>query len=114
MAEGDPPVSNWIILEPGVPKRLHFFAHGRVQRQIRDAITGVEKMVDSLYFNVDFEDGKPVSKSYSVVSQRLAAELAPYLPGKRYEHFAFTIVKGAPGMVAPRVLSVEPWSAPRS
>ena len=109
MAAQPPPISNWVVLVPGREKRLHFSDHRIVERAITDPWTHQPKVVQSILFWVDFEDGNPVSKSFSVISQRLAGELTPYLENKRYVHFAFRFYKEAPGTVAPRLARAEPW-----
>uniref|UniRef100_A0A6H2A6E1 Uncharacterized protein n=1 Tax=viral metagenome TaxID=1070528 RepID=A0A6H2A6E1_9ZZZZ len=104
------PISNWVLLPPGVKKVLHLTDHRVVDRVITVPETGREKSVQSLEFDVDFEDGIAVSKSFSVVSQKLAAELNPYLLGDRYKHFGFTFLKPSPGRIPPRLVLVEPWT----
>lgn len=102
------PMANWVVLTPGVPVRLHFKDHRFVERVITDAIFGVPKRVRTLMFLVDEEGGRPVEKSFSVVSGKLADDLSGYLEGARYRAYRFTIVKDAPGTVAPRILEVTP------
>jgi len=100
---------NWVVLKPGVPVKLHFKAAKPVSRVITDPVFGVAKTVSSLMFLVDEEDGRPVEKSFSVVSQKLAEELSGYLEGERYKAYRFTFIKDAPGTVPPRISSVEPY-----
>lgn len=107
---GESPISNWVVLEPGIPRQLHFADHRIVERRITDPISSREKTVQSLQFDVDWMDGSPVDKTFSVVSQRLAGELGPWLAGKAYRARLFTIVKEAAGTVAPRLSRVEPWT----
>jgi len=106
--EEAPPIENWVKLEPGVPKRLHFTDHAVTTRRLTDPVLGIPKDVRSLIFLVDRVDGRPVSMMFSVVSERLAGELSAYLPDKRYRNYEFTLIKDAPGMVAPRILVVSP------
>jgi len=101
-------IENWVKLEPGVPKTLHFVDHKILTRVITDPIFKRPKRVQSIVFLVDREDGMPVEKSFSVVSERLANELKAYLEGKRYVRYEFTFIKDAPGPVAPRILRVTP------
>jgi len=113
LAEGESPISSWIQLRPGVPQKLHFVSHAHVSKLIRDPILGVDKTVPSIVFLVDFQNGKRVEKNFSVVSQRLAAELSPYLVGRKYEDLLLTVVKPAGRMAAPRLSRTEPWIPPR-
>jgi len=99
---------NWVILKPGVPKTLHFAAYKLVSRVITDPVFGVSKSVSSLMFLVDEEDGAKVSKSFSVVSQKLGEELRGYLEGDRFKAYRFTFIKDAPGTVPPRITGIVP------
>jgi len=101
-------VENWVVLSPGVPKRLHFTEHKVADRVITDPIFGRPKTVSSLLFLVDEEDGRAVNKTFSVVSEKLVGDLSGYLEGNRYRAYRFTIVKDAPGTVPPRILEVTP------
>jgi len=104
-----PVIENWIKLVPGVPKRLHFVNHVVEVRRIMDPVLKAAKDVQGLIFAVDREDGRPVSKTFSVLSERLAGELAGWLEGRRYLAYEFTFIKDAPGFVPPRLLAVEPY-----
>jgi len=102
------PISNWVKLTPGVPTRLHFTNHAIVKVPITDPLTKFTKTVESLQMLVDREGGSPVSKTFSVLSERLAGELGPYLPDKRYAKFEFVIVKDGPGPTPPRIAQAIP------
>ena len=101
-------LENWVKLEPCKPKRLHFADHAIVERVITDPILKRPKKVRSLVFLVDEEDGRPVEKSFSVVSEKLFQELSAYLPGKRYTRYVFVIHKPAHKYAAPHVVAVIP------
>ena len=102
------PIQNWVILSPGVERRLRFSDHRIVTKSITDPVSRGPKTVEALEFTVTMDDGAPVSRSFSVVSQRLAGELGPYLVDRRYRYFEFTFVKDAPGAVAPRLVRAVP------
>lgn len=102
------PITNFVMLSPGVEKILHFSDHKIEPRVITDPFTKQPKKVESLVFTVDQEDGRAVSRSYSILSQKHAAEFSGYLEGNRYRDYVFTIVKDAPGTVPPRIVSVRP------
>lgn len=102
------PIENWITLKPGVPVTLHFSDHAIVKRQITDPVRHVGATRESLMMYVDEKDGSKVDMVFSVLSQKLAAELSGYLPGKAYTRYRFTIIKDAAGFVAPRLVRVSP------
>jgi hypothetical protein len=66
------------------------------------------KTVRTLTMFVDEEDGVKCDKVLSVVQEKLAAALAPYLPGKRYVNFTFTILRQGTGFRSEFVVGVEP------
>ena len=68
---------NFLALEEGVPTRMHFSDLYRVQREIIDRELGVTKMVDSRVFFVDRLEGRPAGRTFSVLSQKLMAQLEP-------------------------------------
>lgn len=105
----EPLIENWVKLKPGIPKRLHFVNHAVESRRILDPVMKTSKDISSLVFAVDREDGLAVTKSFSVVSEKLAGDLAGWVEGKRYVAHEFTLIKDAPGFVPPRILSVEPY-----
>ncbi len=100
---------NYVELKEEIPKRLHFTDHYWVDRMIWDKDLGKEKMVRSLVFAVDTEDGEPSLKTFSVLSTKLAALLAPYLPDSRFRDFDITITAHGSGFM--RFFTVE--AAPR-
>jgi len=102
------PISNYIVLAPGVRVKLHFKDHQTLKRVITDPIRKVSVERESLMMYVDKENGNSVDKVYSILSQKHAAEFAGYLPGKRYMDYEFVIVKDAAGTVPPRIESVVP------
>lgn len=92
-------LANYVELQPGVPKRLHFTSHGLVTRDLLDPLLGRPKPVTSLLFTVDREDGVAVAKTLSVTSEKLAASLEPYLEGERYQALEFVITKAGAGFL---------------
>lgn len=99
---------NWVVLEPGVAKRVHMIDHVVGSREITDKYFGRPRTVTTWLFLVDREDGRPVDKTFSVLSGRLKDELSGYIPDKRYKGYEFTFIKDAPGTVPPRILEVTP------
>ena len=88
---------NFIALEEGVPTRMHFSDFYRVQRQIKDRELGVEKEVDTRVFFVDRLEGRPSGRTFSVLSQKLMAQLQPFVEGKRFMEYEFIITKEGSG-----------------
>lgn len=102
------PITNFVVLKPGIPVTLHFTDHQIVKRQITDPVRKVPVTRESLLFYVDEVDGVKLDKMYSILSQKHAAEFAGYLPKKAYVGYRFTVIKDAPGFVPPRIVSVKP------
>lgn len=90
---------NYVILETGLPKQLHFSDHYVMERMIWDKDLGKEKPVKSHVFAVDWEDGEIVMKSFSVLSEGLSIQLAAYCPESRFRDFVFTITKTGSGFL---------------
>jgi hypothetical protein len=105
----EPILSNWVKLDVGVAKRLHFNNHVIMSRPITDPTTKMPIERQSLTFYVDREDGRVVSKSYSVLSEKHAGDFAGYLPDYKYRNYEFVIVKEVAGPMAPRILEVRPY-----
>ncbi len=84
-------MQNYVVLMPGVPARLHFYDHDLVARTITDPLTRKQKSVTTLVFQVDELDGKPAVGQYSTLSQKHYADFQPYLDGKKYTAYDFTI-----------------------
>ncbi len=99
-------LENYVKLVQGVPCRLHFADHAIVRRAITDPDSHRAKEVNALEFVVDREDGKVVSKSYSILSEKHAEDFRRYLADKSYRHFDFSITVYGKGYLA--VYSVEP------
>jgi hypothetical protein len=103
-------LENYVKLVSGIPKRLHFKDHAFTIRRIRDPASGFIKNVQVLEFLVDWEDGAPVEKIFSVIQSKLAAALQPYLEGKRYRDYLFTITKIGEGFTAEFRVEAIPWT----
>ena len=93
-------LANYVALAPGIPLRLHFTDDYLIDRDITDPDTGKTKRIKSLVFEVDQVNGEPASKTFSVLSQQLAASLQPYLKDHAYRGWDFVITKTGAGMVA--------------
>jgi len=90
---------NYVALAPGVPTRMHFTDHYYVERVIADKETGKNKTIHSLVFWVDELEGEDVARTFSILSQKLAAHLEPFLPDKEYSHYDFLITQIGEGFL---------------
>ena len=90
-------LQNYVILQPGVPARLHFTSHRIFAKTITDPGTGRPKPVNALEFQVDELNGQPVVSAYSTISQKHAQDFAPYLPGERYRDYDFILTVSGSG-----------------
>ncbi|MBA7582280.1 hypothetical protein ES708_24208 [subsurface metagenome] len=90
---------NYVALVPGVPTRMHFTDHYYIDREIADKETGKPKTIKSLVFWVDELQGEDCARTFSVLSQKLAAHLEPYLPDKGYLPYDFLITQIGEGFL---------------
>lgn len=103
-------LQNYVLLTPGVPARVHFLSHQVIVKTISDPVTGRDKRVQALQFEVDELNGRPVVSSYSTVSQKHAQDFAPFLVGEKYRDYDFVITMSGEGFR--REYQVQP--VPRS
>lgn len=90
---------NYITLVPGVPTRMHFTDDYYVDREIADRETGKPKRIKSLVFWVDELNGEDVARTFSILSQKLAAHIEPFLPDKEYVKYDFIITQMGDGFL---------------
>jgi len=90
-------LENYVILETGIPTRLHFVDHTIQRRTITDPLTGTPASRNVLVFDVDEMDRKPVSAKYSIMAEKHAAQFGPFLPTKSYRDFTYTITRSGEG-----------------
>ncbi len=103
-------LANYIRLVPGLPSRMHFTDHYFIKREIADKETGKPKQIDSLVFYCNEEGGEPVSKTFSILSQKLAAHMEPYLPDNKYRGYDFIITQIGEGFL--KDWNVQPIKRP--
>ena len=101
-------LENWVKLPVGKVVCMRFREYRVTDRQITDPLFNVPRTVKSLVFLVDQVDGKPVDKTYSVVSEKLAQEFEPYLEDGSYKNYVWCLVKDGVGFVPPRVARRTP------
>jgi len=70
---------NYVKLEPEKTKRLKLDKWAWEERLIKDKKTGMTKTVTVRVFHVTEEDGRPVDKPWSVLSENLDKTLAPHI-----------------------------------
>lgn len=88
---------NYINLAPGVPTRMHFTDDYIIERTILEKESGKEKPIKSLVFWCDELNGEPAARTFSVLSQKLAAHLEPFRKGKLYMKYDFIITQMGDG-----------------
>lgn len=90
---------NYIQLVPGVPTRMHFTDDYLVQRTIADRETGKPKTITSLVFWVDELNGEACARTFSVLSEKLSAQLEPFRKDKVYTHYDLIITQMGDGFL---------------
>lgn len=88
---------NYISLAPGFPTRLHFTDHYYIEREIADKESGKPKKIRSLVFWVDELGGEDCARTFSILSQKLAAHFEPFLKDKHYTLYDFIITQMGEG-----------------
>ena len=101
-------LQNYVILSQGVPARLHFYDHTIVPRTITDPVTLKPAARQSLVMEVDELDGRTVAAKFSIMAEKLAAVLGPYLPDKSYTSKNFIITKTGEGFLTSWNVIVNP------
>ena len=89
----------YVALVAGVPTRMHFTDDYKITRTIADKETGKPKRIDSLVFWVDELNGEDVARTFSILSQKLAAHFEPFLPDKRYTGYDFIVTQIGDGFL---------------
>ena len=78
---------------------MHFTDHYNVEREIADRESGKPKRINSLVFWVDSLGGEDVARTFSILSQKLAAHFEPFLPNKEYIKYEFLITQIGEGFL---------------
>jgi len=105
-----PVLENYVILETGVPARLHFTDHSLVRKMIRDPLTGQPSTRNTLVFLVDRLNGREVQSQYSIMAEKHAAQFEPYLKDKLYRSYEFIITKTGTEFLTLYSITVVPTS----
>ena len=91
------PLGNIVILEVGIPERMHFASHVIADRDITDPSTGRPGIRKVLEFSVDKLNGQPANAKFSTMSETLYAQLEAYLPNGIYRGYEFIVTKRGSG-----------------
>ncbi len=86
-------LQNTIILQDGVPARLHFTDHHIERRTITDPVTLQGAARNTLVMNVDRLDGRAVEAILTTMAEGLAGQLEPYLKDKGYRTYEVIITQ---------------------
>ena len=90
-------LQNHVILQNGVPARLHFTDHHIERRTITDPNTGLPSMRNVLAFDVDRLNGVAVGAIFSTMAEKLAGQFEPYLGDKSYMSYEIIITQSGDG-----------------
>lgn len=111
------PLGNYVILEDGVPERLHFVSHTLETRTITDPKTLQPAARNVALFQVDRVNGQllimngvPYTAILSVMAEGLYGKLEAYLPGNVYRDYEFIITKRGIGYTTKYTVEVIPLS----
>ncbi|GAJ13445.1 unnamed protein product [marine sediment metagenome] len=78
---------------------MHFTDDYKITRTIANRETGKPKRIESLVFQVDELNGEDVARTFSILSQKLAAHMEPFLKDKRYIGYDFIITQMGEGFL---------------
>jgi len=90
---------NYISLAPGMPTRMHFTDDYYIERVIADKETGKPKPIRSLVLWVDELNGEPCARTFSILSQKLAAHFEPFRKDKEYTRYDFIVTQIGDGFM---------------
>jgi hypothetical protein len=90
-------LQNNIILQDGVPARLHIVDHRIERRTITDPTTLGSVIRNTLVLNVDRLDGRAVEAVLSTMAEKLAGQFEPYLKDKSYRTYEVIITQRGEG-----------------
>lgn len=99
---------NHVMLQNNVPSRLHFINHRIQPRTITDPNTRQPVIRNTLEFDVDRLDSRPVGAVFSTMAEKLAGLFEPYLGDRSYVNFDFVITQTGDGYLRTWTVKVEP------
>ena len=89
----------YIRLDPGMPTRMHFTDHYYIDREILERESGKPKTIKTLVFWVDELNGEDAARTFSILSQKLAAHFDPFLKDKGYVPYDFIVTQIGDGFL---------------
>ena len=92
-------LQNHVILQNGVPARMHFTDHHIERRTITDPNTGQPSIRNVLVFDVDRLNGASVGAIFSTMAEKLALQFEPYLSDKSYTKYEVIITQNGEGFL---------------
>ena len=90
-------LENYVILEEGIPARLHFRDHALMKKTITDPVTLQPANRNTLVFEVDTLDGRSVESKLSIMAEKLASHFETFLDNKSYRNNDFVITANGSG-----------------
>lgn len=90
-------LENYVMLETGVPTRVHFTDHVIQKRTVTDPITGGPTTRNVLVFDVDLLNGREVAAKYSIMAEKHAGQFSAYLKDKSYRDYDVIITRSGEG-----------------
>ena len=90
---------HYIQLAPGVPTRMHFTDDYVITRTILEKESGKDKTITGITFWCDELNGEPAARTFSILSQKLAAHFEPFRKGKEYQKYDFIITQMGDGFM---------------
>ncbi len=96
------------MLEPGIPERMHFSGHAIEKRDITDPTTLRTATRNVAVFDVDWLNGESISAKFSVMAEKLYAQLEPYIRDNSYRDYQFVITKTGTGFTTSFSVQVIP------
>jgi hypothetical protein len=91
------PLGNYVLLEQGVPERMHFSGHAIEVRTITDPQTGRPGTRNVLVMDVDRLNGNPTTAKFSTMAETLYRQFEPYLPNQVYRNYEFIVKQTGSG-----------------
>lgn len=101
-------LENYVLLETGVPARVHFTDHAIQRRTVTDPMTGEPTTRNVLVFDVAQLNGREVFAKYSIMAEKHAGQFSAYLKDKSYRDYDFIITKSGEGFRTSWSLQVVP------
>ena len=101
------PLGNWVKLPLGRWKCVKISKWEITERKIYDKRLGRTKTVRALVCWVYEEDGEPVDKILSILSEKLAAMMLPYLKRPDFDKLTFCIKREGTGFATEYQLIVR-------